>query len=332
MEVFPCPLCASDSTENRYRIEIPKLGERRVEECLACGFHFVAPRPAETELKEFYSADYFEENNSAHGYADYFHKSHARRGDGYIFGRRLRRWKTSGRVLELGCGTGEFLAGVREASGWEPTGLDLSAHAIESARAANAGAGIRFMSGDLSSAGLPEGSFDAVVARDVIEHLRDPAATLRAVRRLLVPGGRLWMQVPNGHTELAPFARANRQGEPGREGQAHLNYFPPVVLRGWLEESGWEVERIYTVGMKRGLFSLGFLPGWLKTSRWRSARRRPPGPIAKPHRASKWKESRVYAYLRRGIKYSLKLPLFLPLGQELHVVARKTARNLPTGE
>ena len=320
MDSPACPLCDSAKTEKRSWIEIPTLGEKTVRGCSDCGFHFVHPRPSGEELRQFYSAEYFaDDSESGHGYDDYSRKEHARWAEGYVFGRKLARWKSSGRLLELGAGRGEFLCAAVDASGWKATGVELSEDAVASARAACAGRAIEFHPGELAEQDLVPGSFDAVIARDVIEHLIDPAQVLRQLKALLVPGGRLWMNVPNAHTELAPFRRANAADRAGFEGQAHLNYFFPDRFAVWLEKQGWVVDRAYTIGLKRGLFALGYLPGALKTSRWRRRGGGTGNPSDRPNAAPQWKRSRWYGRVRHRLKYSFKLPISAPWGQELYL-------------
>ncbi|MBI2955828.1 MAG: class I SAM-dependent methyltransferase [Acidobacteria bacterium] len=320
-----CPLCQS-AAEPRYRIEIPEIGERQVAACRACGFWFVTPRPSAAELERFYSREYFDSEPGGRGFTDYLPKSHARVGEGWLAGRRLRREKERGRVLDVGCGAGDFLAGVRETSGWEAFGTDVSPAAIELARREP---GLTLFHGELAAAAFPTDYFDAIFLRNVLEHVSDPAGLMREVWRVLrapslrsgQAGGRVWLLIPNGHTELAPFAAAHRRGQAAENVQAHLNFFTPVCFRDWLARLGFRVENIYMLGVKRGLFELGCLP-----ASWRTSRRTRSASEAKPPReAAAWKHTLAYAYLRRALKASFKLPLWLPVGQELHAVARRPA-------
>lgn len=99
------------------------------------------------------------------------------------------------RLLEVGCGHGFMLA--RLESRYEAWGVDISEFAIGCARR-NAPRSRTFVA-DLE-AGLPPevapGGYDLVVAKYVLEHLRDPAAALRRLAGLLAPGGTLFFSVP----------------------------------------------------------------------------------------------------------------------------------------
>jgi 2-polyprenyl-3-methyl-5-hydroxy-6-metoxy-1,4-benzoquinol methylase len=96
------------------------------------------------------------------------------------------------RVLELGCAHGGLVALLRWA-GFDAVGLELSPWVTEFARSAF---GIPVLLGPVEDQGLAEGSFDAVVLSDVMEHLPDPVGTLRGCVRLLKPDGALVVQTP----------------------------------------------------------------------------------------------------------------------------------------
>jgi 2-polyprenyl-3-methyl-5-hydroxy-6-metoxy-1,4-benzoquinol methylase len=97
-----------------------------------------------------------------------------------------------GKVLELGCAHGGLVALLRWA-GFDATGLEVSPWVTEFARAAF---DIPVLLGPVEDQRLDEGSYDAVVLSDVLEHLPDPVATMRQCVRLLKPDGALVVQTP----------------------------------------------------------------------------------------------------------------------------------------
>ena len=117
-----------------------------------------------------------------------------------------RHFSSDATLLDVGCGTG-WLAD--HFPGY--TGLDASPDAV--AQAAEKGRNVQL--GDLSEP-LPfeDGSFDNAVIKDVLEHVPDPAATVREVYRVLKPGGLVFASSPdaqrwvwNDYTHRRPFTR-----------------------------------------------------------------------------------------------------------------------------
>lgn len=99
------------------------------------------------------------------------------------------------RALDLGCGRGAALLRLAEAVGptGTATGLDVSPQMVEAARAEADAAGLSVEAtvGDAQDPQLPEAAYDLIASSLVVFFLPDPAAALRAWRRLLVDGGRL---------------------------------------------------------------------------------------------------------------------------------------------
>jgi SAM-dependent methyltransferase len=92
-------------------------------------------------------------------------------------------------VLEVGCGTGNYVAALRDRLGCRCVGLDPSAHMLDAARERTDE--IAFVRGRGESLGFPDASFDIVYSVDVVHHLSDRPAHFREARRVLKPGGRL---------------------------------------------------------------------------------------------------------------------------------------------
>ncbi len=103
----------------------------------------------------------------------------------------------SGRVLEVGCGTGAATRALahRGVFSGKAVGVDQSVHFIQAARQFALDEGIArkvdFHVGDAHGLDFPDGSFDAVFAHTLISHVTDPAAVLREMVRVLRPGGTL---------------------------------------------------------------------------------------------------------------------------------------------
>jgi len=91
------------------------------------------------------------------------------------------------RVLEVGSGLGILAADVAAAApGVHVVGVELSAAQIA---VCGSRPGVTFMQGDAHALDFPDGSFDLVYARYLLEHVADPARVLREMRRVARPGG-----------------------------------------------------------------------------------------------------------------------------------------------
>jgi SAM-dependent methyltransferase len=145
-----------------------------------------------------------------------------------------------GDVLDVGCGSGEFLLALREA-GWRPHGIDISAPAVAAAHEAGL-ADVRC--GDLIEAGYPAERFDAVRFWHSLEHVRSPHAQLAVAHRILRPGGTLTIGVPNFGSLLA---RRARQHWYYLDVPRHLWHFEPETLANVVERAGFVVDRVRTV-------------------------------------------------------------------------------------
>ncbi|MBA2349063.1 MAG: class I SAM-dependent methyltransferase, partial [Solirubrobacterales bacterium] len=187
--------------------------------------------PAEAELESAYaeaaSEDYVDEEAGQ--------RETARRALARIEAVRGGR---RGRLLDLGCWVG-FLLSEAEARGWQATGVEPSAFASTYARDR---LGLDVRTEGLFSADLPEGSFDAVVLGDVLEHLPDPAAALDRIAALLADGGVLWMALPDAGSRLARGMGARWWSVI----PTHVQYFTRRSIATLLERRGYSVLEIST--------------------------------------------------------------------------------------
>ena len=111
----------------------------------------------------------------------------------YAFAARLARLK---RVLDTGCGAGYGSAELARVA-LSVTGLDLAAEAIGEARARYTLPNLRLVQGDGNALPFRPGSFDLVVAFELIEHLDNWGGFLEEVRRVLAPSGQAILSTPN---------------------------------------------------------------------------------------------------------------------------------------
>ena len=173
-----CPCCRGDSAEVIY-----DLADYRIAECLSCGVWYNMDAVSENTG---FSSDYYRQVQS---------NAFVNAGDNYKADASVpvyRRWlsrmtsgRDSGRILDIGCGLGIFLAVARD-MGWMPSGVDTSAYAVEWVRSR---LGLPVFHGAFPEMpGMAE-SFDAITFWDSIEHIDRPADYLLKAHEFLKPGG-----------------------------------------------------------------------------------------------------------------------------------------------
>jgi ubiquinone/menaquinone biosynthesis C-methylase UbiE len=108
--------------------------------------------------------------------------------------------KRGGRVLDAGCGTGDFIPDLA-ARGGAIFALDFAQEMIEKARAHVERTGlerpVQFFASDVSNLPFETAFFDAIIAVGLVEYLADLDGALRQMHRVLKPGGILIVTVPN---------------------------------------------------------------------------------------------------------------------------------------
>ncbi len=159
-----------------------------------------------------------------------------------------------GRLLDLGCGSGEWLAHMSKL-GWTTEGVDFDADAVRLGKQR----GLSLRLGSVEQQEYPSNHFDAIMLSHVLEHLPDPVGTLTECARILKPGGRFVAFTPNpaslGHWILKSHWR-------GLEPPRHLYLFRAAGVTELLQRAKLQL------GSIRSFNSLQmWAEGWaLKTS------------------------------------------------------------------
>ena len=150
------------------------------------------------------------------------------------------------RVLDLGCGAGRFVAALRDA-GADPVGVELAEAALERARRVTPGADLRRVAPD-GSLPLGHGEIDLVWCSEVLEHVPDTVGFLTEVRRVLRPGGRLLLTVPqHSRVKRTMIALANYDVHYDPLGE-HVRFYTRRSLKRALEATGFTAVSLSTLG------------------------------------------------------------------------------------
>jgi len=253
-----CDFCGGESTSAVLELQDLLLGlpgAFSLVECNTCGLLFLNPRPGPEELQAHYPDHYHPFTDDIEDHPSPFVRFVRR----YGLVRRCRaalQGQEGGRLLDVGCSTGLFLNEMRRQGEWDVYGVEPVASAAAFAREHF---GLEVFQGTLPESAYPDAFFDVVTLWDVLEHVSSPSTYLREIHRVLKPGGRLVIKVPDPECWeadlLGPFWI-------GYDAPRHLFGFPRSVLDHQLRDRGFKVETVQCLA--GGFFtlttSLGF---WL---------------------------------------------------------------------
>ena len=185
----PCPLCRSRALTPVFHPPLVR--------CDACGLVFRSREGAQERVREEFEVIYRKPG-----------------GEQWIQDRRsllyqefLARYRPvpgRNRLLDVGCGSGQFLRLAR-AQGWEVMGTEIAETAVRAAQAAD----LPVHLGSLTTLDLPESSCDVITLWNVLDFIPDPVEQVRAAQRILAPGGLLVARVGNLTFQSAVY-RASR--------------------------------------------------------------------------------------------------------------------------
>lgn len=235
-----------------------------VVECKTCQFGLTTPQLSGEELGHYYADTYYENF--------YEHSSETHSALLLRLRERLSRWSAkrrnsappfrfggqrTGRVLEVGCGSGELLQ-YFAARGWETYGIEPSAAGV----AAAIRRGAKAHEGTLQDHPWQDQTFDAITFQHSLEHISDPVPALQQARELLAPGGVLAIAVPNWSSwQRRLFGNRWAMLDMPR----HQQHLSPRALTRLAEKLGLEVEE---VGTSSTAISTAYSVHYLIAGRW----------------------------------------------------------------
>jgi 2-polyprenyl-3-methyl-5-hydroxy-6-metoxy-1,4-benzoquinol methylase len=223
-----CILCGSQNRE----LMIEK-DPWKIYRCTSCGLGVLDPRPSREELKDLYDRDYFasQYDEGVDPGSPEFKKWLS------LLDHRVRFFKSKkahGRLLDIGCGNGYFLALCRN-KGYDVQGIDISEWA---ATYATKTLGLQVHVGQIDAVELPGKYFDIITLWHSLEHTRDPRYIIERAKSWLKSNGILVIEVPNYEGR---DARSYGKDWIGWQFPFHFFHFTPTSLKRLLSEYGFRV-------------------------------------------------------------------------------------------
>jgi 2-polyprenyl-3-methyl-5-hydroxy-6-metoxy-1,4-benzoquinol methylase len=194
-QVANCPVCESPDIRASFFAEDHTVSHESftIQRCVACGFQFTSPRPRQDEIATYYqSENYISHVEKAHGFKDRIYHAVRNRAIRSKY-KLIAQYQPQGRALDVGCGTGDFLAYLH-ARGYAAKGVEVSPAARNIAAAK--GVAVHASLDDLPRTS----AFEVITLWHVLEHVADPRLTLDQLHDLLMPGGLLVVAVPDNES------------------------------------------------------------------------------------------------------------------------------------
>lgn len=227
-----CPLCsASQATP---LATYPELAWVRC----GCGLIYKRSEQPDPAAQGFYESGYFGAGEQGRRYTQRMRRRIQKSRNQIL---DALNFVPPGPLLDIGCSVGYTLRAAQEL-GLPPVGSDLSQYAVKTCREQ----GFRAELGELSSLPFQDGEFGLVTMKHVLEHTPDPRSALREVRRVLRPGGGVFIAIPHaGYRKAVRAPQLSRYYLPAAHGREHYVYYTPATLSRLLQEEGYRVVAVH---------------------------------------------------------------------------------------
>jgi 2-polyprenyl-3-methyl-5-hydroxy-6-metoxy-1,4-benzoquinol methylase len=232
-----CPLC--DSPQWR---PFARLDHRTIVRCGGCRFIYAREYSGQ-ELTRVYEAGYYASPDDPR-ILEWVNRNQATWA-GLVRDVLLARPQLAS-LLDVGAGTGGFLEAFHHASpATALAAIESSAHACASL--ARRLPELRFPAQTAEELDQVPGQYEGVTLLQCLEHVGQPLAVLRAIHRRLLPGGFLFLTIPNAHSyDILLHGTRDSFCYPN---QTHLHFFTDTTARRALRQAGFaRVQRVARLG------------------------------------------------------------------------------------
>lgn len=253
-----CPICQKSSF-TKYLEGVDYFLTREpflIQQCLNCEFRFTNPRPDSESMQKYYdSKNYISHEPDLIGFIPFLYKVARQFMVREKYG-IINRYSSGKSILDIGCGTGEFLNFCRE-KGWKCFGIEPSEKARGYAfRKYNLAMDSEF----LYSEKIP-GNHDCITLWHVLEHIHDLNPTFEKIKKLLSKDGILVLALPNSNSYDAGIYQ---QFWAAYDLPRHLYHFTETTIK--LLATNYNLTCIKTIPLKIDAFYISILSEKYKNS------------------------------------------------------------------
>jgi len=245
-----CIHCKSGNTHFAFDVEDIKGKTYSYRRCYKCNVVFINPFPTMQQLEKAYSDSYYgSEDNEKFSNSfvveviSYFSKRRAKR--------LSKKLSPNAKIMDFGCGNGRFLEHLSDMNmNYQLHGLEIDTKAaLRANKRLNGKAWIHTVS-ELDMH-FSSNSFDAITCIHVFEHTLTPANLLNDFSKLIKPGGKLMIVIPNIKSiQYKVFKEKWFHIDPPR----HIHFYYPALLTSEMQSRGFRVLYLKTFDIEQNPF------------------------------------------------------------------------------
>ena len=236
-EIKSCPICESQSLTEFLKVKDHSISheEFNIKSCTVCGFKITSPRPTDKDLPSYYkSEDYVSHSDTKKGFINFLYQT--------VKGITLKQkekmlsgLKTPKSLLDVGCGTGDFLKYTSD-NNWEVTGLEPDQGARELALSKLPGKvyPIEYLF-------KLEDKFGIITMWHVLEHVSQLNDYMKQLNDLLEVNGKLIIALPNPDSA---DAKHYKEFWAAYDVPRHLYHFSKKNISDLASKHGFKLESI----------------------------------------------------------------------------------------